>query len=158
MPVRGKIASKFLNPGKDLDAFLACAESPILGEPLVFVGCLEITQLLVRAMKKSTFTPKAYCGIVKAKTIPDKKIAHCWVEEGDKVIETNPSQILGSKDTLTKMKKDDWIRLTEPESIVPFERDHLSIPTPAGEKYYNSLAENVALCFNRRKRGLWVGP
>lgn len=135
--------ARFNDAENILGKFIKCAKIPIMRERLVFTGCLEVSQLILRALRKIGLEPRGYVGFVK--TFDKKRIPHVWVEVDNYVIETNPSQIFGAG-VLWTVEKGWWTERTKPRDILPFEMHPLYAPTPSGERFYNSLASEIQRC------------
>jgi len=146
------VVSQIKPTREELQALVECVGEKAKEEPVVLTGCFEIAELVSQSLDKLHVEHKRVAGSVKT-FLRKKEVVHCWVEVGDMVIETNPSQTLGvDPGLLLVMRKAIWQDLLEgKEEPVGF---HWAGLTEAGRQFYDKAAGNVVMCF----RGKGIGP
>lgn len=129
---------------EELRQIISCAGTKIRSEPSIYSGCLESAHLLGLVLDKLNVPYKRGFGTVELSK--DERVHHCWIEVGDVVLETNPSQVLALPVGAVAIDKGQWQKLTnakEEEDIFPQRFESL---TPEGKKFYDKEAESVIMC------------
>jgi len=138
----------------ELRKLIKCASPRIRSEPIIYAGCLESSMLLTRILDKLNVPYQRAFGTVE--TSQGEQVHHCWLEVGDVVLETNPSQVLGLPAGALAMEKSTWQELSKakPEADIFPQRFE---PTPAGKQFYDKAAESIIRCFKGKEdKPKWV--
>lgn len=117
----------------------------ILENPLIFVGCPEISNLVYRVFDKLGYDPEVKTG--KVEMWNGRDIQHAWIEVDGWVVETNPSQIFAlplEHSVIKVMPKNVWYFRTNPRDILDARGYAFMTQTEAGEKFLNNMAEEIA--------------
>lgn len=122
----------------------------IYREEVVLTGCNEISELVLRTLQKLGLEPKLKKSMVD--TFDGKRVSHVWVEVGDSIIETNPSQMFGipySVSPIMLKSKVRWSERTNPGEVDPFEGIRFSL-TQEGETYFDKLSDELVSMINEK--------
>jgi len=131
---------------KELRELSKCASRQVQQEPAVYTGCAPVSSLLETLLNEMGVAHRRVFGVVE--TNRKEKVGHSWIEVGDVVLETNPSQVLGLDYGVMAMAKDTWVSMTNPkESVHPC--PEILQPTDAGRKFYQEQAKDIISCLRR---------
>src|SRR4029077_10723233 len=145
------------NPSKTalLGRFAGCIGKVIKDcASVIFVGCPQVTQLVVVVFYKRGYEPVVRTG--KVRGWDGKPVTHIWVEVPELGIrvETNPSQILGLpvSATVTPIEHDAR-RYEDGRVLENWAEFPALLLTPAGEAYFDRMSDEVLLCLAKRSKG-----
>lgn len=133
----------------NLDRFASCVTAVMNGcSSVIFVGCPQVTQLVVPALYKLGENPVVLTG--KVRTKEGNRVTHIWVELPDRGlrVETNPSQILGWPLSVIVFPMELKAGLyAKGVPIEEWERFPALAMTPAGVAFFDRMSDQVIDCF-----------
>lgn len=120
---------------------------------VVFVGCPQVTQLVVFSLLKLGYNPVVRTG--KVLTWEREPVTHVWVElpeEGVRV-ETNPSQIFGLPVyVLVTSIEQGADRYKAGKVLENWAKFPALLLTPEGEAYFDKLSDQVVSCLSKKAK------
>lgn len=120
---------------------------------VIFVGCPQVTQLVVFSLLKLGYQPVVRTGEVL--TWEREPVTHVWVElpEADIRIETNPSQIFGLPvSVLVTSIQQGADRYKDGKVLENWAEFPALLLTPAGEAYFDKLSDQVVSCLSKKSK------